>query len=90
MVIFPGGFGTMDELMEVLTLAQTQKISKKLPTVIYGQDYWQEVLNFDAMIKWGTISKDDVKLFHLSDDINDVFDFLVKEMEKNGNKRAQE
>src|SRR5579863_6464201 len=50
MVVFPGGFGTMDELMEVLTLAQTRKLARKLPIVLYGSSYWREILNFDALV----------------------------------------
>ena len=57
MVIFPGGFGTLDELFEVLTLMQTKKLGKRLPIVVYGSEYWKQVIHFDAMLKYGTISK---------------------------------
>jgi uncharacterized protein (TIGR00730 family) len=77
LVIFPGGFGTLDELMEVLTLIQTKKISKQLPIIIYGTDYWREIVDFKAMVKWGTISKEDLDLIHFSDDIDDAFKYLV-------------
>ena len=55
LVIFPGGFGTLDEMLELLTLLQTGKITKRMPIIIYGSPYWKEVLNFDAMVKWGMI-----------------------------------
>jgi uncharacterized protein (TIGR00730 family) len=55
MVVFPGGFGTLDELMELLTLVQTQKISKPMPLVLFGKTYWQSVINFEVMVEWGTI-----------------------------------
>ena len=83
LVIFPGGFGTLDELMEVLTLIQTKKIGKKLPIVIYGKDYWREIVDFEAMVKWGTISKEDLDLIHFSDDVEDAFKYLVDNMKVN-------
>jgi uncharacterized protein (TIGR00730 family) len=75
-VVFPGGFGTMDELMEMLTLIQTEKVTKRLPIVLYGSEYWDEVLDFDALVRWGTISKEDLKLFHRSDDPEEAFEYL--------------
>ena len=63
MVVFPGGFGTMDELFEMLTLAQTQKLESKITLVLYGSEYWREVVNFDALVKHGTISPEDLRLF---------------------------
>jgi len=81
LVIFPGGFGTLDELMEVLTLIQTEKLGKKLPIILYGKEYWDDVLDLKAMIKWGTISKEDLDLLHFSDDVNDAFKYLVKNLE---------
>ena len=80
LVIFPGGFGTMDELMEVLTLIQTHKLEKKLAVVIYGTEFWNEVINFDALVRWGTIKQSDLDLFHFSDDVQDAFDYLTKNM----------
>jgi len=67
LVIFPGGFGTLDELMEILTLAQTKKLESKIVIVLYGSDFWREVLNFPAMIKHGVIAEDDMSLFRFAD-----------------------
>jgi hypothetical protein len=67
LVVFPGGFGTMDELFEILTLVQTQKLAKKITIILYGSSFWKEVVNFDALVKYGTISPDDLNLFHFAD-----------------------
>jgi uncharacterized protein (TIGR00730 family) len=67
LVVFPGGFGTLDELFEILTLAQTHKLGKKIVVIVYGSEYWNRVLNFDALIDAGTISPDDVKGFTMVD-----------------------
>jgi uncharacterized protein (TIGR00730 family) len=68
MVVFPGGFGTMDEMFEMLTLMQTQKLESKVIMVLYGTDYWHKVLNFDALVEFGTISPDDIHLFEEAND----------------------
>jgi uncharacterized protein (TIGR00730 family) len=67
MVVFPGGFGTMDELMEVLTLAQTRKLARKLPIILYGSSYWNEIINFEALMRHGMISREDLNLFAFAD-----------------------
>ncbi len=82
LVVFPGGFGTLDELMEVLTLVQTKKVIKKLKIIIYDEAYWKEVINFDALIEHGTISKDDMKLFEFSNSVDDAFDKMKTHFEK--------
>ena len=82
-VIFPGGFGTIDELMEALTLIQTDKLRKKMSIVLFGKEYWDEVLNFDTLVKWGTIDKEDVELFYLTDDYRDAFEYLKTELTRN-------
>ena len=79
-VMFPGGFGTMDEMMEVLTLLQTKKVSKRIPIVLYGPSYWKEAINFDFMLKYHTISKNDLKIFHFADSPEEAFSILKKEM----------
>jgi uncharacterized protein (TIGR00730 family) len=76
LIVFPGGFGTLDELFEILTLAQTQKLAKKILVVIYGSEYWKRLINFDAMIDAGTISASDLDLFHMADTPEQGFEFL--------------
>lgn len=76
LVIFPGGFGTMDELFEILTLAQTEKLAKKILVVIYGSEYWNRVINFQAMADAGVISPADVELFRIVDSPEEGFEFL--------------
>src|SRR6185369_16052395 len=68
LVVFPGGFGTLDELSEILTLQQTQKLVRRIPVVLYGPSYWQEVINFDALVRHGMIDKEDLRLFDYADD----------------------
>ncbi len=82
LIVFPGGFGTMDELMEVLTLVQTKKITKKMKVIMYDESYWKEVINFDALIEHGTISKEDMKLFNFSNTIDDAFDKITQHFKK--------
>lgn len=76
LVIFPGGFGTMDELFEILTLAQTDKLAKKILVVIYGTEYWKKVINFQAMADAGVISPQDLDLFKLVDSPEEGFEYL--------------
>jgi len=75
-VVFPGGFGTMDELFEILTLVQTRKLEKKIAILLYGTEYWNEVINLDAMVRYGTIGADDLKLFDRADDPSIAFEIL--------------
>ncbi len=82
MVICPGGFGTMDELFEALTLRQTGKITKPMPTVLFGTDYWSQVFNFQALVDWGTISPEDVNLFMVTDSVDEAFEYLCRELVK--------
>jgi uncharacterized protein (TIGR00730 family) len=76
LVVFPGGFGTLDEFFEILTLAQTQKLESKIILLLYGTEYWRDVLNFDALVKYGTISPEDVNLFARADDPQTAFALL--------------
>ncbi len=76
LVVFPGGFGTLDELAEILTLAQTQKIANKIIILLYGSTFWREVLNFDALVRYGTISPEDLNLFSMADDPQTAFEVL--------------
>ena len=68
LVAFPGGFGTLDELMEILTLEQTRKLSRRIPVLLYGSDYWNEVINFKALVRHGAIAPEDLQLFEFVDD----------------------
>jgi uncharacterized protein (TIGR00730 family) len=76
LVIFPGGFGTCDELFEILTLVQTDKLSKKIEVVLYGRDYWNHVLNLKPMEEWGAIAEQDLGLLHRANAPTEAFDFL--------------
>ena len=76
LVVFPGGYGTLDELMELLTLTQTQKLAKKMTIVLYGSAYWKEIINFDALVKYGVISAEDLDLFQYADDPQTAFEIL--------------
>ena len=79
-VVFPGGFGTLDELFELLTLVQTRKMHKPLPIVLFGDRYWKEVINFDALVRYGTISPGDVDLVFRTDSIDDAYQWIVGEL----------
>jgi uncharacterized protein (TIGR00730 family) len=68
LVVFPGGFGTLDELTEILTLSQTHKLARQIPVLLYGTSFWNEVINFEALVRHGTISSDDLNLFRFVDD----------------------
>jgi uncharacterized protein (TIGR00730 family) len=83
LVIFPGGFGTMDELMEMLTLLQTAKIKKKVAVVIYGSEYWNKVLDFEEMVHRGVITRRELSLFKFMDTPNDAFEYLKGYLTKN-------
>ena len=80
LVVFPGGYGTLDEFFEVLTLLQTNKTKKHMPIVLYGREYWEKLINFDEMLKWGTISPEDIKLFKIVSDPDEAFDYLKAEL----------
>ena len=88
MVMMPGGFGTMDELFESFTLRQTRKIRKRMPTVLFGNDFWDEIFDLQAMVEWGVISEADLLLFHRSNSVNDAFDFLVDAIEETERQEA--
>ena len=68
LICFPGGLGTLDELTEILTLAQTHKLSRDIPVVLYGTSYWKEVLNLEALARHGMIDAADLDLFQFADD----------------------
>jgi uncharacterized protein (TIGR00730 family) len=76
LVIFPGGFGTLDELFEILTLVQTDKLSKQIGVVLYGREYWDQVLTFRPMVEWGAIAEYDIELLHYAETPADAFQHL--------------
>jgi uncharacterized protein (TIGR00730 family) len=77
-VIMPGGFGTLDEFMEVVTLIQTLKIKKKVAIVLYGKEYWDKILNLEPMVDFGTISAEDLELFHRTDSVDDAYSHITE------------
>jgi len=77
LVAFPGGFGTMDELFETLTLVQTKKIEKAPPIVLFGSDFWNKVINLEALVEWGTISPEDRDLIKIVDTVEEAHDYIV-------------
>lgn len=79
-LVFPGGFGTLDELFEVLTLVQTRKMKKPMPIVLFGTEYWRQVVNFDALVRHGTIDARDVELVHRTDSVDDAYDWIVRQL----------
>ena len=79
-IVFPGGFGTMDEFFEVLTLLQTGKLKKPIPIVLYGKEFWSDALNLEALVKRGTIDSKDLDLFYQTDSEDDAFDFITREL----------
>jgi uncharacterized protein (TIGR00730 family) len=81
-IVMPGGFGTLDEFMEIVTLVQTFKIKKRLPIVLFGTKFWSEVLDFEPMLRWGTISPEDLDLFHRTDSVDDAFQFITTQLEQ--------
>jgi hypothetical protein len=83
LVIFPGGFGTLDEMFEILTLAQTHKLAKKITVVIYGSEYWKKVFNLDALVDTGAISPKDIGLFEFADTPAQAFELLRQGLTEN-------
>ncbi len=76
LVVFPGGFGTLDELFELLTLVQTHKLAKTIPIFLYGSDYWHEIINFEALARYGMISPNDLTLFQFADTPDQALELL--------------
>ena len=80
LVVFPGGFGTFDELFELLTLSQTDKLAKRMCVIIYGKEYWDRVINFQALVDAGTISPKDLQLFHWASTPDEAFECLKADL----------
>jgi uncharacterized protein (TIGR00730 family) len=80
LLVFPGGFGTLDEMFEILTLRQTRKMSKHLAVILFGARYWDEVIDFEALVRHGTISRDDLKIFHRTDSVDEAFEIVTRHL----------
>ncbi|MFN3835190.1 MAG: TIGR00730 family Rossman fold protein [Glycocaulis sp.] len=80
LVLMPGGFGTLDELFETLTLLQTRKMKKRLPVVLFGTEYWDKVLNLEALADFGAINHEDLKLLHRTSSVDEAFEYIVDEL----------
>ena len=81
-VIFPGGFGTLDELFDVLTLMQCKKVARKIPIILFGSEFWDGLINWERMISNKVISRSDLGLFVIMDSIDEAFSYLTKNMQK--------
>jgi hypothetical protein len=80
LVIMPGGFGTLDEFFEILTLIQTGKIKKNLPIVLFGKEYWNKLINFETLVEYGTIDRKDLDLFFLTSSVDDAFEHVTSSL----------
>jgi uncharacterized protein (TIGR00730 family) len=82
LIVFPGGFGTMDEFFEVLTLIQTKMPRKTMPVVLFGTEFWDDVVNFDAFVKWGVVAAQDLDIFFKTDSVEDAFQYVTEKLEE--------
>jgi uncharacterized protein (TIGR00730 family) len=82
LIVFPGGFGTLDEMFEVLTLIQTKKPRKPMPVILFGTEFWDDVLNFDALVRWGVVSPADLQIFYKTDSVEEAFNYLKGRLEE--------
>src|SRR5437667_9845855 len=82
-VLFPGGFGTLDEFFEMLTLVQTRKMRKRIPIVLFGTEYWDDIVDFGGLVKYGMISPGDLDLFHRTDSLDEAYDIITKGLTEN-------
>ena len=80
LVIMPGGFGTMDEFFEILTLIQTKKITKNLPIVLFGKEFWSKLINFETLVEFGTIDRKDLDLFFITSSVDDAFNHITSRL----------
>ncbi|MBI3650694.1 MAG: LOG family protein [Acidobacteria bacterium] len=82
LIVFPGGFGTMDELFEVLTLIQTKMPRKTMPVVLFGTEFWDDIINFEAFVKWGVVARQDLDIFFKTDSVDEAFAYVTARLEK--------
>ncbi len=81
-LVFPGGFGTLDELGELLTLLQTRKMRKHLPIVLFGKRFWEEIINFDALARYGMINPEDIDLMFQTDSVDEAYAYVIEHLQK--------
>ena len=79
-IVFPGGFGTLDEMFELLTLRQTRKMLKAMPIVLFGTEYWRQVVDFGALVRHGTINARDLELMHHTDSVDEAYNWIVQQL----------
>jgi hypothetical protein len=79
-IVMPGGFGTLDEFLEVVTLVQTLKIKKKIALVLFGTSYWEKIIDFGPMVEWGTVSPEDLDLFFRTDSVDEAFEHITSHL----------
>jgi len=84
LIVFPGGFGTLDELFEIMTLRQTRKMQKPLTIVLFGAQYWNDVIDFDALVRHGTIDREDLALFHRTDSVDEAYEIISRHLTEHG------
>lgn len=88
-IMFPGGFGTLDEMMEVMTLVQTERITKKIVLVIYGREFWNKLLNMEHLVETGMISPEDLNLFKVCDTVDEAFTYITQGLVDNANPKPK-
>jgi len=81
LIVFPGGIGTLDELFEVYTLMKTRKAARPIPIVLFGREYWEELIHFPTMIRFGTIHASDLDFLHYADTVDDAFSYIVDSLQ---------
>lgn len=82
LVVFPGGFGTLDEMFEMLTLIQTNKYAQKMPVIVFGSEFWKKVVNWEYLAETGMINKEDLQLFHFCDSVDDAYKIITSALEE--------
>ena len=87
LVVFPGGFGTMDELFGASTLIQTKKLDNALPIVLFGKSFWEDVINMEALVEHGTISAGDLDLFIKTVSMHETLDYIVSHLNDNASEK---
>lgn len=82
LVAFPGGLGTLDEIFEILNLIRARKFPRDIPLVLFGEEYWKEILNFEPLIRHGTIDREDISFLHYTDDVEEAYSYITSKLEK--------